>query len=77
MVNRMYPSELQFNKAYKFDANAPVLDLHLSSINAFVSSKIMINAMTGFPTYLYISQLIRFARVSSQVTDFNAIIKFN
>ena len=26
----------------------------------------------GFPSYFYISQLIRFARVSSHVTDFNA-----
>ena len=40
MVNRIYPSELQLNKANTFDTEAPFLDLHLSVSNGFVSSKI-------------------------------------
>ena len=30
MVNQIYPSELQLNKAYTSDTEAPFLDLHLS-----------------------------------------------
>ena len=40
MVNQIYPSELQLNKANTSDTEAPVLDLHLSISNGFVSSKI-------------------------------------
>ena len=40
MVNQIYPSELQLNKAYASDTEAPFLDLHLSISNGFVSSKI-------------------------------------
>ena len=40
MVNRIYPPELQLNKAYTSDTEAPFLDLHLSIANGFVSSKI-------------------------------------
>ena len=40
MVNQIYPSELQLNKAYTSDTEAPFLDLHLSISNGFVSSKI-------------------------------------
>ena len=40
MVNRIYPSELQLNKANTSDTEAPFLDLHLSISNGFVSSKI-------------------------------------
>ena len=91
MVNRIYPPELQLNKANTSDTEAPFLDLHLSISNGFVSSKFMISAMTliliniivNFPFFVgdvprstsygvYISQLIRFARVSSHVVDFNA-----
>ena len=54
MVNRIYPPELQLNKANTADTEAPFLDLHLSIYG------------------VYISQLIRFARVSSHVVDFNA-----
>ena len=53
MVNQIYPSELQLNKANISDTEAPFLDLHLSY-------------------GVYISQLIRFARVCNHVTDFNA-----
>ena len=35
MVGRIYPSELQFNKANASDTEAPVLDLHLSISNGF------------------------------------------
>ena len=40
MVNRIYPPELQLNKANTSDTEAPILDLHLSISNGFVSSKI-------------------------------------
>ena len=40
MVNQIYLSELQLNKANISDTKAPFLDLHLSISNGFVSSKI-------------------------------------
>ena len=40
MVNQIYPSELQLNKANTSDTDTPFLDLHLSISNGFVSSKI-------------------------------------
>ena len=40
MVNRIYPPEVQLNKAYTSDTEVPCLDLHLSVANGFVSSKI-------------------------------------
>ena len=40
MVNRIYPPELQLNKANTSDTEAPFLDLHLFISNGFVSSKI-------------------------------------
>ena len=87
MVNRIYPPELQLNKANTSDTEAPFLDLHLSISNGFVSSKIYDKRddfhfdIVNFPfldgdvprstSYgVYISQLIRFARVSSHVVDF-------
>ena len=89
MVNRIYPPELQLNKANTADTEAPFLDLHLSISNGFVSSNIYDKRddfdfdIVNFPfldgdvprstSYgVYISQLIRFARVSSHVVDFNA-----
>ena len=89
MVNRIYPHELQLNKANTSDTEAPFLDLHLSISNGFVSSKIYDKRddfdfdIVNFPfldgdvprstSYgVYISQLIRFARVSSHVADLNA-----
>ena len=89
MVNRIYPPELQLNKANTSDTEAPFLDLHLSISNGFVSSKIYDKRddfdfdIVNFPfldgdvprstSYgVYMSQLIRFARVSSHVADFNA-----
>ena len=40
MVNRIYPPELQLNKANTSDTEAPFLDMHFSISNGFVSSKI-------------------------------------
>ena len=87
MVNQIYPPELRLNKANTTDTEAPFLDLHLSISNGFVSSKIydkrddfdfdIVNvSFLDVPrraSYgVYISQLIRFARVSNHVADFNA-----
>ena len=87
MVNRIYPTELQFNKANTSDTEAPFLDLHLSISNGFVSFKIYDKRedfdIVNFPfldgdvprstSYgVYISQLIRVARVSIYVADFSA-----
>ena len=84
MVNRIYPSELQLNKANVSDTEASFLDLHLSDV--FFKTKIYDKRddfdIVNFPfvdgdaprstSYgIYISQLIRFARVSSHVDDFN------
>ena len=81
MLNRIYPSELQLSKANVSDAEASFLDLHLSISDGFVKTKIY-DKRDDFPfldgnvprsaSYgVYISQLIRFARVSSHVDDFN------
>ena len=40
MVNQIYPPELQLNKANISDTEALFLDLHLSLVNGFVSSKL-------------------------------------
>ena len=86
MVNRIYPSELQLNKYFRY--RGPFLDLHLSISNGFVSSKIydkrddfdfyivifpfLDGDVPRRPSYgVYISQLIRFARVCSHADDFN------
>ena len=88
MVNRIYPSELQLNKANVSDTEASFLDLHLSISDGFVQTKIYDKRddfdfdIVNFPfldgdvprstSYgVYISQLIRLARVSSHVDDFN------
>ena len=78
MVGQIYPSELQFNKAYTNDTKAAFLDLHFS-----ISYDIVFDfEIFNFPfldgdvprstSYgVYISQLIRFAGASSHVADFN------
>ena len=88
MVGKIYPTELQLNKATSSDTEAPLLDLNLSITNGIVSSKIYDKwddfnfEIVNFPfcdghaprslSYsVYISQLIRFARVCSNVDDFN------
>ena len=86
MVNNIYPSELQLNKANSSDIEAPFLDLHLTISDGFVSSKmydkhddfdfdivtcpVLDGDVPRATTYVvYISQLIRFARVSSHVSN--------
>ena len=91
MVHRIYTAELQLNKANAFDTEAAFLDLNLSIHNDIVSTKIYdkrddfnivnFSFLDGYvpqrPSYgVYISQLIRFARASSHVTDFNNRNKF-
>ena len=91
MVGQIYPTEFQLNKANSSDTEAPFLNLNLSITNGIVSSKIydkwddfnfeIVNFPYGdvprSPTYgVYISQLIRFARVCSNVDDFNNINLF-
>ena len=88
MVDRIYPAELQLNKANSSDTEAPFLDLNLSISNGTVSTKIYDRRddfyfeIINFPfldgdvprrtSYgVYISQLIRFTRASSSVSDFN------
>ena len=88
MVYRIYPAELQFNKANASDNESVFLDLNLSIDNDTVSTKIYdkrydfdfnIDNFQFFdgdvprhPSYgVCISQLIRFARASSHVDDFN------
>ena len=73
MFNQIYPPELQLNKANISDTEAPFLDLRLSVANGFVSSKIYDKRddfdfdIVNFPFVL-----LRFVRVCSHVTDFNA-----
>ena len=93
MVHRIYPAELQLNKANASDNEAAFLDLNLSINNDAVSTKIydkrdyfdfdIVNVpfldgdVSQRPSYgVNISQLIRFARASSHVTDFNNHNKF-
>ena len=79
MVNRIYPPELQLNKANTSDTEAPFLDLHLSIYNKrddfdfyIVNFPFLDGDVPHSTSYrVYISQLIRFARVSSHVADFN------
>ena len=82
MVSRIYPPELQLNKANTSDTEAPFLDLHLSISNGYKRDDFDFD-IVNFPfldgdvprstSYgVYIFQLIRFARVSSHVVDFNA-----
>ena len=87
MVGQINPLELQLNKGNTSDTEAAFQDLHLSISNDIVSTKIydkrddFVFEIINFPfldgdvpcstSYIYISQLIRFARASSYVTDFN------
>ena len=88
MVHRIFPTELQLNKANASDTESAFSDLNLSIHNDISSTKIydkrddfnfdIVNFLfldgdvPRRPSYgVYISQLIRFARASSHVTDFN------
>ena len=46
MVSQIYPLELQLNKANTSDTKAAFLDLHLSTSNDIVSTKLLINVTT-------------------------------
>ena len=84
MVDRIYPTEFQLNRANSSDTEAPFLDLNLCISNVTVSTKIYDKRddfdfdIVNFPfldghvprhtSYgVYISQLIRFARASSNL----------
>ena len=88
MVDRIYPTELQLNRANSSDTELPFLDLNLCISNGTVSTKIYDKRddfdfdIVNFPFLdgdvprrtlygVYISQLIRFARASSNLNDFN------
>ena len=43
MVDRIYPTELQLNRANSFDTEAPLLDLNLCIANGQFPPKFMIN----------------------------------
>ena len=92
MVNRIYPSELQLNKANVSDTEASFLDLHLSISDGFVQTKIYDKRddfdfdIVNFPfldgdvprstSYgVYISQLIRFAKLLRQGYRYHKIRK--
>ena len=88
MVNHIYPSELQLNKANVSDTEASFFYSHLSLSGGFIKTEIFDKRddfdfdIVNFPfldgdvphstsSGVYISQLIRFARVSSHVVEFN------
>ena len=87
MVSQIYASVLQLNKANTSDTEAAFLDLHLSISNdiatkvydkrddfdfEIVNFPFLDGGVPRSTSYgVYISQLIRFARASSYVTDFN------
>ena len=87
MVDQIYPTELQLNKARSSDTEAPFLDLNLSITNGIASKfydkrddfnfeivnfRFLDGDVPRSPSYgVYISQLICFARVCSNVDDFN------
>ena len=88
MVARIYPTELQLNRANSSDTEKLFLNLNLRTSNGTVSTKIYDKRddfdfdIVNFPFRdgdvprrtscgVYISKLIRFARASSNLNDFN------
>ena len=88
MGDRIYPKELQLNRANSSDTEAPLLDLIRCLSNSTVSTKIYdkrddfdfdivnfsfldgdVPRHTSYGVYIF--QLIRFARASSNLSDFN------
>ena len=74
MVNCIYPSKLQLNKAKVSDTDASLLDLHLSILDGFVKTRddfdfpFLDGDIPRSTSYgVYISQFVRFVRVSSHV----------
>ena len=87
MVIQIYPPELQLNKANTSDTETPFSDLSISNgfVSSKIYDKrddfdfdivkflFLDGDVPRRPSYgVYISQLIRFARVCSHVEDFNA-----
>ena len=86
MVNRIYSPELQLNKANTSDTEAPFLDSISNGVVSskiydkhddfdfdIVNFPFLDGDVPRSTSYgVYISQLIRFARVSSHVADFSA-----
>ena len=63
LISNEWYTELQLNKANSFDTETPFWDLDFPFLDGDV---------TDSPSYVvYISQLIRFAIVRSNVSDFN------
>ena len=87
MVSQIYPSELQLNKANTYDNEAAFLDLHLSTSNDVVSTKIYYKRDTvdfeilNFPffdgdvppstSYKVYISQLIYFRASSHVAEFN------
>ena len=85
MVDRIFPTELHLIKANSSEPEAPLLDLNLCISNGTVSSKLydkrddfdfdIVNFLFldgDVPRHgVYISQVVRFARASSNLSDFN------
>ena len=74
MVSQIYPTELQSNKTNSSDTETPFLDLSKIYEERFeiVSFPFLDRYVPRSPSYnIYISQLIRFVSVFSNVDDFN------
>ena len=72
MVSQIYPSELQLNKANASDTEAAFYDKRDDFDFEIVNFPFLDGDVPRSTSYgVYISQLIRFARASSYVTDFN------
>ena len=84
MVGQIYPTELQLNKANSSDPEAPYLSITNGIVSSKIYDKrddfnfeiVNFPFLDGdnprSPSYdVYISQLIRFARVCSNIDDFN------
>ena len=87
MVHRIYPAELQLNKANASDTDAVFLDMSLSIHNYTVSTKYLINGILyifrslmamslSIPLVAYICQLFHLTRASLHDSDFNYCNKF-
>ena len=60
MVHRIYPAELQLNKANASDTEAAFLDLNLSIHNDIVSTKIY-DKRDDFKVFVFLSLFIKFS----------------
>ena len=89
IVHIIYPAELQLNKANASYRSSLILLIHNDTVSTktydkwddfyfnIVNFPFLDGDVPRSPSYgVYISQLIRFARASSHVTDFNNRNKF-